>query len=343
MSESNPIVEAQAVLNDLEYELQKYRNLWDQLKKDNPEFEPVSNENWGKKHAQCWLHGATELEESNALEKWLFDSPPLSNTAKENALKHIKAWKDELEQSDAYYAVFDEFELETPHKDEILYDYLCRIAALVEKEGKGARLEWRALKSFLAYMRYLPPEEIAFIEQIFPQKMGIHFGQIIRKIPPEVYPISQEAAGAILFELAQMAIKGRPNSRLSALECLGLSWMCLTASRLRLPTYLERVTKTKALAISIDGEYPIMLVPTHFGERKVRISARVAKFLIALAKTPSKTSRETILQSPPRTLTRTFDRALKNCELNPKLGNITFVTLLSPPHIFGSSYRYQPK
>lgn len=340
---SDPIEEAQQVLIELETELCKCRSLWVQLQNDNPGFEQTSEENWQIKHARSWIHGATDLWESNAIETWLFDKPPLSDNAKEKASKCIKYWKIWLEQSNAYYGDFEDFEIEKPHKGEMLRDYLIRMADLVEKEGKGARLGWRALKSFLGYMRKIAPEEIAFIEQIFPKKMDIYFGKIIRIIAPEVYPIPQEVAGDIICELVRLATQGRPNGHLSALETLGQCWMCLTASRLRLPTYIEMIEKTKVIAISNNGEYPMMFVPTLFGARKIRISHRIAKFLLALSRIPSKHPRETILQSPIRSLRRTLDRAIENCALNPDLGNITFVTMLSPPHPFGKDHRYQPK
>lgn len=224
-----------------------------------------------------------------------------------------------------------------------LRDYIDRIAILVEKEGKGARLEWRALKSFLAYLRKIANEEIAIIEQIFPQKMDVHYGRIVRKIAPEVYPIPQEIARDILCELAQMATKGRPNSLLSALESLGLCWLCLTASRLRLPTYMEMIVQTKTSAVLFEENSSFILIPTLFGDRKIRISNRFAKFFVSLSKIPSKLPRESILQCPGRTLNRTFDRALKNCAINPDHGNITYVTMLSTPHIFGKDHRFKLK
>lgn len=192
-------------------------------------------------------------------------------------------------------------------------------------------------------MRKIAPEEIAFIEQIFPQKMDIHYGHIIRKIAPEIYPITQEIARDILCELAQMAIHGRSNSILTALESLGFAWLCLTASRLRLPTYIEMIRNTKPSAIIFEGDFPFLLIPTLFGERKIRISKRFAKFFLSLSEIPSKLPRETILQSQPRTLTRTFERALENCSINPSFGNITYVTMLSTPHIFGNEHRFKPK
>lgn len=263
--------------------------------------------------------------------------------ANEKASKCIKYWKEHLEQNDNYYVVFEDFEVIPPFTKETLHEYLCRIANLVEKEGRRARLEWRALKSFLAYMRKLAHKEIAFIEQIFPKHMDIKFSRIIRKIPPEVYPISQEVARDILSELAHMATKGRPDAQLSALESLGFARLCLTASRLRLPSSIDMLIKTNTSAVSIIEDYPAILVPTLFGDQKIRISYRIAKFLLALSKVSSDTPRDAIIQKPKRSLMRTFSRAVKNCKIPTELGNITFSTLLSPPHHFGSEERIVSK
>ncbi len=340
--------EARAIIEDLQQAIEEKKLVRDEIKKLNPDWEQLSDENWIQQESRCWLHGATEVLESTELEKWLFDNPPLSNTANEKAEKIIKYWKAWLKQTNKYHRIFGngyfaKVKLEKPVKNETLREYFIRTATTLETKGKGTRLEWRAFKNLLEYMRNIDPQEIAFIEQIFPKKMDVYFGKIIRKIAPEVYPISQEVARDILCELTQMAIKGRPDSRLSALESLGLFWLCLTASRLRLPTYLELVERTKVSAICINGPYPTMLVPTLFGEREIRISDRVARFFIALSKIPSKEPRETILQSPKRSLTRAFDRALRNCEINPDYGNITYVTMLSTPHHFGRDLRYTPK
>jgi hypothetical protein len=321
--------EAQGIILDLQKELECQRQFSGGFQRMNPCCEELQDPYFIAKESRCWLHGATEILEANELERWLFERPPLSDTAKEKASKCIKYWKEWLAQTGAYYEPFDDFELEKPLKGEV--------------EGKGSRLEWRALKCFLAYMRNIAPEEIAFIEQIFPKKMGFSGTRIIRLINPEVYPISQEVAGDILRELARFATQGRLNGILTALESLGLSWLCLTASRLRLPTHLEMIEQTKVSAISLDGENPTINIPTLFGDRKIRISKRVANFLIALFKIPSKSTREMILQSPRRSLTRTFDRAMQSCEVNSALGNITYVTLLSPPHIWDKDYRFVPK
>lgn len=86
----------------------------------------------------------------------------------------------------------------------------------------------------------------------------------------------------------------------------------------------------------MDGPFPLLKVPTLFGKRTIRISERMAKFLIAIAKIPSKSPRKTILQTPLRSLNRALDRALEKVKTD---GNVTFVTFLSHPHHFGN-YRY---
>ena len=171
--------------------------------------------------------------------------------------------------------------------------------------------------------------------------MDIKHGRIIRIITPEVPSIPEETAAEIIIELARRCRFGRRNAQLTAAESLGLCWLCLTSSRLRLPIYLETLRAIKTTSLHLDGEFPILLVPTFFGDRSIRISHRLAKFLRALSLIPSKKPRETVLQSPHRSLTRTFDAALRKIEPNPEFGNITYVSLLSPP-CFGS-HRYQPK
>jgi hypothetical protein len=187
----------------------------------------------------------------------------------------------------------------------------------------------------------MPQQGIAFIEQIFPQKMGFSGDQIIRKIAPEVYPIPYEIAARILLELARQCRFGRTNAQLAAAESLGLCWLCLSASRLRLPIHLESIQAIESKAIQLDNDFPILKVPTFFGDRAVRISTRVAKYLDVLSSISSKKPRKTILQTPMRSLNRTLDRALASLELE-SLGNITYVTFLSYPHHFGN-HRYQPK
>jgi len=65
---NDPLKEAQEILNDLEKDLTKIRALWKQFDIDNPGFDPISEEHLKTKCARSWLHGATEILETNQLE-----------------------------------------------------------------------------------------------------------------------------------------------------------------------------------------------------------------------------------------------------------------------------------
>ena len=339
--------EAQAIIKDLQQAIIQKKQIREGLFKLNAEWEELSDEHWLQQEARCWMHGATDVSEIKKLERWLFDIPPISDIAQEDAAKCLKYWHAFHQENSEDCRELEITRLEQPLVGEILHDYVLRIAALTEKHGKGTYLEWRTLKSFLAYLRKFPSIQTSFIEQILPQKGDLFSTdgskRIIRKIAPEAYPISQHLTRDILYRLGDMAINGRPNSLLTALESLGLSWLCLIASRLRLPVYLEKIIEIQPSAISIDSACSSIFVPTLMGDRECKISNRVAKFLIALSQIPSKKPRESILQSPRRSLTRAFDRALQNCAIDHHLGNITYATFLSPPHHFEHDYRYSPK
>lgn len=341
----SPLIEIHMLLDEFEHDLSKIRAIWKQIEIDNPGFDPISEENWEKKHAKMWLHGATKVQDCHELERWLLDSPPLTATAQILASKVYRAWKKWLEATGpfgAYYVDFSEFEILMPHKDEQLIHFVIRLARSVEDDGTGHRLQWRATKSFLSFIRKsYPVEEVAFVEHIFPKKMDIHFGKIIRIISPEAYPIPEKTASEILIALAHRCRNGRPDARLTAAESLGLCWMCIAASRLRLPIHVETVKEIKYAAVQSSSDLPILQVPTWFGNRPVKISHRVFNFFNALSRIPSKRTRETILQRPLRSLTRTLEETIQSVLPNAKFGNITYLSLLNQPHIFGN-HRYQP-
>ena len=245
---------AKQILSNLKSTLETQQSWWEQARVDNPNFSPLSHKSQKEKHAQCWLHGTTNFLESNEIDRWLFDNPPLTQTAKSNAKDAYDVWRTWLEHpkpNGAYYSEFEDFEIMSPNKNEKLYDFILRLAHITEIDGKGHRLEWRALKSFLSFLRDLyitDKAETAFIEQIFPRDMRLQdlsdsFKSIYRKIAPEVYPIPLEIAADIIIELVTMIRSRRPNGQLTALESLGYCWLCLTASRLRLPTTVEAIDK----------------------------------------------------------------------------------------------------
>ena len=325
---ANDITGLKVILDELEHEIEEKKRIRNVQGTKNPDWAQL-----------CWLHGATEVSEANELERYLFDFPPKSELSLTNAGDFIVDWREWLEAKGpmgAYYVDDDRFEIPDPLRNEPLLDYIVRLAQLFEDGEIGERLSLRALDSFLDFIRTkYSASEGAFIEQIFPKKRSTIEGKIIRRIAPEVLPISQERACEILIELARMCRYGSPIGQLSAAESLGLCWLCLTASRLRLPIYLKSLRAIKASAVHLDGDFPKLLVPTFFGNREIRISFRVAHFLKQLSSIPSKKPRDSILQRPLRTLAVTFDTALKGSSSEPEDGNITYVSLLTPPHHFG--------
>lgn len=240
--------EVRTILDDLEANLERMRVIWNPIDPERP-LETNESDEWRKKKARCWLHGATDLFETNALEKWIFDYPPPSDFSQDLATKYVDYWRQWLELEDAYYEPFDDFQFGRPHENETLLQFLVRFAQSmegeeereedeeddkeVEEDEEEGTLWWRAFKSFLFYLRKMPQEQMAFVEQIFPKKMGFSGKHIIRKVAPEVYPIPQETACDILVSLSEQCRFGHPNAQFVAAESLGLCWMCLTASRLR--------------------------------------------------------------------------------------------------------------
>lgn len=104
---------------------------------------------------------------------------------------------------------------------------------------------------------------------------------------------------------------------------------------------MESIREIESVAIKTGLDLPILQVPTWFGNRPVEISHLMSNFLKVLSRVPSKEPRETILQRPLRSLTRMFEEVLQSVAPNPEYGNITYLSLLSQPHIFGD-HRYQP-
>jgi integrase len=146
----------------------------------------------------------------------------------------------------------------------------------------------------------------------------------------------------ILFEVRTPGKKSVFASK-TAFGCIDINKLCLSASRLRLPTQVEMLHRTPYNAVQFIEKIPFLHVPTFFGSRKLRLSQRVGIFLSLLSKIPSEKPRSTILQKPLRSLTKVFHSARKEAKVPGALGNITFLTLISSPHIFGENYRYQPK
>ncbi len=339
---SNPLNKIKDILDELEKDLDEVKKIWDEMREINPHFDQLSEEHWIERRTYSWLHGATNVQESNELEQWLFDSPSPSYTAKMKASEAIKHWKNYLKDNNSKYNPLATFKFYSPLKNETLEEFLKRMAIKIAKEGFGEPWRRRKFKNFLDYFRNLISEEHAFIEHIFPYKMDIFHGMVIRKVAPEVFAIPVETASSILIDLANQIHYGRPNVQYTAAESLGLCWICLTASRLRLPVHLEMLHKFKTTSLHIKEKRPQLSIPTLFGDRKIQISSRVAQYLQTLSQISSKKQRLTILQRPLRSLTRCLASTIKKLPIPSDFGNITYVSLMSSPHHAGL-HRYQPK
>lgn len=323
------------IIKELKSEIQEIKILWDSIRTQNPTFEQVSEEHWHIREAQIWLHGATEVAEANELERWLYHSPSHRPAERSPADDHYKGWAEHILEN-GVYADFTEEHLETPRKREQLGEFIKRLAIKVETNGKGTKKQFLALKSFLEYVR---SNHLAFIEDIFPKKMDLSAGRIIRRIPPQVYPLSIEVAGEVVKALADEITDGRTNARHHAIEALALVWMCLTASRIRLPRTLASMHEIPSSALIRSDIVPQLLVPSLFGEQPIRISKMVKLFLSAVANLPSSPSRQTILQTTIEDLRKPFRRVISKVNRDVSMGEITFATFLSPPHYAGRHSR----
>jgi len=304
------------------------------------DIDQAKKNQWEKaEEALFWIHGTTEIWEAFELEKWLFADLSLSETAKSPAIDKYLAWEDHIREC-GDYTDFTGDDLPKPQEKEILIDYIIRLSRMIESGGWGSKKQRFALKSFLHFLRkHNHQEEVAFIEHIFPKKMNLFHGKIIRKIHPQALSIPQEIAAAIIKELAIKCACGRQNARHHAGEALALIWLCLSSARIRLPRTLESVHWIEKGALVFNKEYPELLAPSFFGSHPVRIGERIARFLQEAANIPSKSNRNTILQTPLPDLRKSLNAAIRRCNLPAGLGEITFVSFLSSPHPYGAFVR----
>lgn len=331
--------ELQSIIEELIAYIGHVKEIWNVIRKDNPDFEQVSEESWTSKEARLWMHGATNTHEAMELERWLFVEPPNSQTAKSIAMDNYLAWGDHLRE-DGSYNDFRQHDLTEPQENEPLVEYIINLSRVIEENGWETKRQKLALHSFLHFLREdYQQEDIAFIEHIFPKKMDIKGRRVIRKTPPQIHPIPHELAGTIIKTLAYQCCYGRTNARHHAGEALALIWLCISSSRIRWPRNLESIHELESSAIVLDKEHPELCAPSIFGSYPVRISNQVAKFFSAIANIPSKKRRKTILQTSLPDLRKPLNTAIKKVDPSPDLGKITFLTFLSHPHHFGKNIR----
>ncbi|MGL4539468.1 MAG: hypothetical protein ACRCU0_00620 [Candidatus Rhabdochlamydia sp.] len=330
----------QKIIDELHQDISISRKVWDGLKECNPHIEQLSEKDWRKEEAQFWIHGTCNTQEKIELESGLYPTLESSKIAKSLASISYSKWEDYVLENS--YLDFTQEDLIKPQEKETLVDYIQRYAQLVENHGWKQKKNKRALKAFLTYLKkFHKQNEVAFIEHLFPEKMDLHYGKIIKLVQPQVYPVSKEVIADIIKALAQQVIYGRPDALLNIVEALSLTWLCLIASRIRLPFSLKSIHAIQRNALILNGNYPELLIPSDFGKQKIRISHRIAQFFELVAKIPSSCPRKNILQGTIHDLRRALNKAIHKANLPPQLGKITFLTFLSSPHPLEGHVRYK--
>jgi hypothetical protein len=162
--------------------------------------------------------------------------------------------------------------------------------------------------------------------------MELHRGKIIRVVSSTVYPIDIYSVTKILKRLAQEVLAGRLNTQLRAAETLGLAWICLTASRRRLPTRFSLISgiSTKCLS-KITSEFPVLSIPTLYWDTKMPIPKTMAQYLEGLKNIGSQ-RRNPLFQSNSISHRRVLDRIVGQLCDTEGIGKITFLSFLSFPH-----------
>lgn len=285
---------------------------------------------WEKEEAYAWIYGARRYI---PLIHRISPTRPLpsfySQTAKPLFDKWLELFLD--------IQNFHKYHIPDPLKNETLYLYLERIHSIVISRKERRTIWWDSLRSFTHFLRDQAKQDIenlGELDVIFPEDMTIYSDTIIRKVPVTLYPIDIWAVAEILQNLCRFALEGRSNAQESAVQALGLAWVCLTSSHARCMTRLEILHE---LPVDNLKEVPqndllqpnhCLTIPTFFGNSNAPISETVHNYLFAL----HRTNPYYIFSQSLRTLRRTLDRAIAASPQAQGLGKITFLTLMHQPH-----------
>jgi hypothetical protein len=330
--ELEPIKE---ILGNFLSQMKKKEEIWKLSGKNiagTPGFGDEDIDPWPRKEACCWIF-ADLYDHFGRFDR----TAPTVDAANELAEPIYQAWLNLCLESQIY----TDYIIKRPKKDDTIKVYLHRISSKIHRNKYCKYHLWESLRSFTAYLRKIyPKDEQGFIEEIFPEEMKLFCGRIKRLEPPTVYPIDIYAAADILKSLALTVLEGRTTARFCAAEALGMAWICLTSARRRLATQWKLISEIPFDCLIPAGSSnsldkmnrPLLMVPTFYGPSPVPISSAMFNYLNALQNILP-TPRETFLQSHPDSLLRTLGNAVNKLPSAANLGKITFLTLLSHPHI----------
>ena len=112
--QDHSFTEAQAIIKDLQQAIAQKKQIRELQSNLNPDWEEASSKYWQQQEARCWIHGATDVSETTKLERWLFDIPPISDVAQEDAAKCLKYWQAFLQENSEDFRELEITRLEQP-------------------------------------------------------------------------------------------------------------------------------------------------------------------------------------------------------------------------------------
>ena len=289
-----------------------------------------------KKEAYCWIHATDDYSELLSQESYNKNLPSLFH---ENALKYYDKWFPSANDLKIRRNI-----IEYPNPKDKIIDYFAKLSAKSLSKDKQNKW-WESLNSFVHFLRKsLNFDDRGYLNSIFPEKMEVRHKRVIRIIPKTLYPIDIFAVSEIIQALIDKVLNGRSNSRRSAAEALGFTWLCLAFSWLYVPTYEENLHQISTedlfrseLEIGINKEYVNIL--TLFGDVKIPVSKELYEYLLALA-IAHEPANKLVFKQSMFSLRRSFDSVLQSIPSISKLGKITFLTLTHPPHeVIGRRYQ----
>lgn len=324
--------QARQALIELENAISRRKKTRETLCSYLPFQEECNEDQWDQLSARCWIYATPHPEEYlEQIGNIPWSSPHLCSQLEASiALEH---WIEHLSEIGDYFE-FSPHALPNPDEQESLGRYIVRLEEMSTAGHLASKSDYRALHSFLHFLRQkYPDEKIAFLEQILPAKHSIYHGVIKRLITNQERPLSVEIAGAILKALVQRSIQGRPNARHNFAEALALCWMCLSIAKLRLPARLEDLHATPIL--SLKKQERMLELPTLFGRQPIELTEHFYHYISAICGLSRGSQTATILKGQLSALRRSFADVVQEVDPTGKLGKITFLSFLAPPHYAG--------
>lgn len=324
------IENAKALLMDFQQDLIRKKQEWKFFNGESidPRLIQSQQNPWEREEAYSWMHfdaNIYRLRSSERINGPVSESP-LIKIYSESAAKYYLEWQ-RLEK-DIFYR---KNTIPLPTGDESILAYLQELFGLTTK-NESKRNWWQSLRSFLAFVRKsLAKEQQGFLESIFPREMELIDEKLIRKIKKQVYPIDIIFASNIVQTLVTASLGEKTEAKTKTiLSILGLVWMCLTASRQRLPTELSLIygSDHSRLIARDEGAHFIFKVPTFFDGVEIPISSYLFRFLSLLSQVGSLPTKS-LLPVTLRSLRRTFSEIVQNIV---KTENLSLMTFLSHPH-----------